>query len=166
MNKITPDLIFSYWIYAWFIIYYIIITVSITKTNIIIQNANPFIILYIALIENILSLFYLFFSTYDLSISFVYLLMLLLLKVLPIYLLTSVKAPINIFSNIVITILIVLIYFLYVEVINSISVIKLYKNIMNSIIMKKNNTPFFHIYSKLSSCIQYLLKKKSLDYLN
>lgn len=148
MNKITPDLIFSYWIYAWFIAYYIIITIS-TKRNIIIQDANPTIILYVALFENILSLFYLFFSTYDFSLSFVYLLMLLLLKVLPIYLLSKTNIPINILPNIVISLTIIIIYLGYVEIIKNISVIKLYKDIMKSIILKENKTPFFKLYSLL-----------------
>lgn len=155
MNRITPDLIFSYWIYAWFIAYYIIITIS-TKRNIIIQNANPTLVLYIALIENIISLFYLFLSTYDFSLLFIYLLMLLLLKVLPIYLLfkEGERAPVNILPNIAISLVITIIYLGYVEIIKGISVIKLYANIMKSIIMRENKTPFFKFYSLVEQQFQ------------
>ena len=151
--NITPDIIFSYWIYAWSILYYIILVkkmktnITSTSTSSFIKYANPTILLYFALIENICSLFYIFLSTFDFSISFLYIVMLLLLKVLTIYLLRH--APINIPINVLLSTGIFLLYVIYVQGFRKISVMNLYRDIYKSIILRENKTPFFWIYHKL-----------------
>jgi hypothetical protein len=151
---ITPDLIFSYWIYAWFLFYYIVIIFFQHKKTMktFIEITNPSIILYAALIENIFSLVYIFLSTYDLTIFLLYVLMMLLLKVLPIYLLR--KAPLNIKVNTIICICVFLCYVFYVQVIRKINVMNLYISIYKSIILRENKTPFFKIYNNIFSWLK------------
>ena len=142
---ITPDKIFSYWIYVWFLLYYIIYKTGTVK-SVFIQYANPTIMLYFALIENIVSLILIFLSTFDFSITILYTIMLFLLKVLPIYLLKD--APINILQNILISIILFVIYLAYLKYRGK-SALKIYTNIYESIIKKENKTPFFRIYTFL-----------------
>jgi hypothetical protein len=159
--NITPDIIFSYWIYVWFLCYYIVIVFNKNNKNknknnnnkhVFTEIANPTIILYAALVENIFSLLYIFLSTYNFSIFLLYVIMMLLLKVLPIYLLR--EAPINIKLNIFVSICIFLLYVFYVQFIRKINVINLYVDIYKSIILQENKTPFFWIYNNMFSTMK------------
>lgn len=74
-NLITPDLIFSYWIFAWFIIYYICIIFNIglyIKTNF-----NPLLALFIALFLNFIQSCYIIYKIHDFNFFYKFLFMIL-----------------------------------------------------------------------------------------
>jgi hypothetical protein len=88
------DYFFSYWIMVWFIIYYFIIKTniirSITKENVK-NNFNPKFALYIALFENLCIFIYLLFHKPNVQIICKYMLMIIIFKVIPLYLLQDEK---------------------------------------------------------------------------
>jgi hypothetical protein len=150
MDIIRPDFIFSYWIFLWFIIYYFSpITYTIKK------YINPFFGLLIALIENIISFIYISIKTKNILIISYYLLMMLLMKGLPIYLLYSHNYNyINYKTDISAFIFVFLIYNIYLSI-NNTNIIEIYKSINKSIFNGENKTPIFYLMTKLSTILNY-----------
>jgi len=150
MDIIRPDFIFSYWIFLWFIIYYFAAIPSTIKKYI-----NPFFGLLIALIENIISFIYISIKTKNILIISYYLLMMLLMKGLPIYLLYSHNYNyINYKTDISAFIFVFLIYNIYLSI-NNTNIIEIYKSINKSIFNGENKTPIFYLMTKLSTILNY-----------
>jgi hypothetical protein len=124
-NKVRHELLFSYWILAWAILYYFLYMIK--SSNIIIKNIltwfNPTIALYISLLYTIISFFYLLVYYPDIQLLYFVILMCLSIKVFPIYLLLGTK--INIKSNIISSIAFFIIYSLYLYS-NNISIYDIY----------------------------------------
>lgn len=80
---ISPIFLFSYWIFAWFLLWYIFVLFGQTKSVI---CWNPFLALALALVENVMSWFWLIWKGADSVVVVQYLCMILLIKALPLYL--------------------------------------------------------------------------------
>ena len=80
---ISPIFLFSYWIFAWFLLWYVFVLFGQTKSVI---CWNPFLALALALVENVMSWFWLIWKGADSVVVVQYLCMILLIKALPLYL--------------------------------------------------------------------------------
>jgi hypothetical protein len=77
-NLITPDLAFSYWIFAVFIIYYLLIIFNIKPCF------NPLLALCIALFFNSIQIVYIYSITYNFNLFIRYFFMMMIFKGIPI----------------------------------------------------------------------------------
>jgi len=101
LGHLRFDYLFSYWIYAWFLIYYFIDTSSGSKISTFIKRRlNPKFALYVALTENLVTLPIMIYFGVGISILLKYIAMIFIVKVLPILLIwkNPVKWPQDIYT--------------------------------------------------------------------
>lgn len=147
-NFLRVDFLFSYWIFAWFLLYYSASHSSIAQKSAVLW-INPKIALYIALIENITTVVIIGQKcTFD--ILFKYIAMLLCVKVLPIYLLRNTK--INWIRDIVGTIALFVIYLGWLYY-NETTLWDVYSRTWRSISRGDNKTPFFAALNWISGTV-------------
>lgn len=142
---ITIDQVFSYWIYIWFIAYYVL-----NKT---IYIPNPTIALWLVLICSIsmcLSLINRVDNTTIVALSII----LLLSKGIPLFLLRNEN--VNIRNDVGLSIVLFVLYCVYVNIIYDTNPYKIYKAIQTSVVKNNNNTPIMYIFTKIRSNYNYL----------
>ena len=145
------DYFFSYWIVIWFILYYFITKTNIihTKTKTTIRNNfNPKFALYIALFENICIFIYLLFHKPTISLMVKYILMMIVLKVIPLYLLQEEKIVLP--NDLLPVSGLFVIYNVYLRFLQT-SLYTIYKSSAHYLIKGSNQTPFFHLLEQLGS---------------
>jgi hypothetical protein len=144
-GSIRPDFLLSYWIFAWFLLYYFLDTVAIHNENMsytkwIHDRMNPMIALLFVLSENIFTFVYMIFQKVEFKILLKYLVMMLSIKIIPIYCIRNY--PIRLFDNILSFLGILGIYLIYLytqgEAISSV-----YNRTFTAIKHVSNQTPFF-----------------------
>ena len=141
---IRPDFLFSDWMFMWALIY-LIANIYTPKSNIhknIVKYGNPLIIFIIALIENGYLLGLIIFETKNWVLATKFIIMLLVTKIIPIYLLY--KKPVNIVYNILIFCIIFTIYNLHLYI-NNTNIYKIYQNTNMYVLNNESKTPFFMI---------------------
>jgi len=149
------DFYLSYWIFLWAVIY--ILLNRYTKEtpltnkyiNYFIQNCNPLIAICIALVITIFSLLLLIIYKSSLLNIVLYVLLIITIKIIPIYFLLYLKPnPFisNVESNIITTLFVFIVYNLYLKI-NGISMYKFYRESTNKIIQGK--TPFFNLIKNI-----------------
>jgi hypothetical protein len=132
---ISPDLILSDWIFAWFIIYYIFQK----KLG---DDYNPYYALYAGLI---LSLLIMVATIKDAQFLFFYFIMIFSIKIIPMYLIRKTRyTP----SKLLIFAAVFIFYNIYLTI-RQTNIIQVYKDIFNSLQKRDNNTPVFYMLSKL-----------------
>lgn len=145
------DYFFSYWILLWFLIYYFIIKTNLidskSKSNIQ-TNFNPKFALYIALFENLCVFIYLLFHKPTIDIIIKYVIMMVVLKVIPLYLLEEEK--IDLPKDLVSVSGLFVIYNFYLASLKT-SLYTIYKSSREYIMKGSNKTPFFHLIKSLGS---------------
>lgn len=134
---ITADLLFSYWLFVWFLIYYIM-----AKTVKGVGFANPLIAFVIVFIVNTFICLYLLSYNKNYLGIIVFIVLNIIIKVIPIILL--IGEPIHIWNNICITLFVFLLYNLYLYY-NNTDIFTIYNLTVDSIINNKNNTPILHL---------------------
>ena len=132
---ITPDLLFSYWIYVWFILFYFTKQWSLDT-----PIPNPHLVFWIALIENLITWIFLVQFHAKYSILLKYLFIILLIKGIPLYLMRKIKVHwIQDLENIVI---VFAIYNAYLWL-RSTNIIEVYLYVYKSVVKGSSNTPLF-----------------------
>lgn len=134
---IRIDYVFSYWIFGWFLLYYMNIT-----------KYNPFFALLISLIENIVLLILMIYYSVSIKSIISFILINLFIKILPILYLRKSKIKL---SDIIVTCILFLIYLVWLYVNNKISI---QKEIVNSLINEKSETPIMYWINKLEKYIK------------
>jgi hypothetical protein len=147
--NITFDKLFSYWVFAWFIFYYISVHYKIFPFIL----PSPIIGLYVGFIENLFVFFILIQSKVNTVEYAKYMLQILITKGIPLYLLG--KLPVKIPQDIYSFLIIFSIYLLYLQY-NETNVISVYKETEKSIIEGKNETP---LYKFIDSIYKYYINK-------
>lgn len=124
---VRPDLIFSYWIYLWYILYVFKVI-----------KYNPKLAIIFGIIENltVLILMYIYGTKKLLVILFT--IMFIILKIIPLYTIWNVK--INLKYDSINTLLLFLIYLMWVSV-NNLSLKNALNSTKNLILHNKNTTP-------------------------
>ena len=138
-----PDLLFSYWIFVYFLFYYFINKSSSLSSKWVSEHMNPIYLLYVALLENIFTFLFILLVKPNYLIIIQYLFMMFLVKILPIYLLWNIPIK-HKMENIGICILCFGIYLFYLFL-NNTDIIKIYKRTFTSIIQNQSDTPLFYL---------------------
>lgn len=126
------DLVFSYWMFFWYILY----AFKFTKYS-------PKFIIGLGIIENFIMLLLMFYYKTK-SITIIYFIIInFFIKIVPFYMMLNEKIKI---SDIYATIVIFLIYSLWVYL-NGETVIEYHNKIFDSLIYNKNETPFMSLMS-------------------
>jgi hypothetical protein len=139
---ITPDLLFSYWIFGWFVIYYIIHRFSHIHW---LQIINPFFVLLIDVIFYIAFMIILLYQGGFQSWFPLFLCMGILFKFIPLYLVYPDKR--NMKYNMICMFILIVLYLFYLWLRNT-NVISVYTDTMNSLVHGKNDTPFMYLVHK------------------
>lgn len=139
-----PDLLFSYWIFTWALIYFFIFVFFRKRgewrlLHFIIRNFNPFFVFVFAIFENIAMLFFMIYKRVDFTILVLFCTMMFFTKIIPVVLLSF--APINGLSNILSILVVFIIYNLNL-LLNDTNVFNVYIGSYNAIVEEK--TPFIH----------------------
>ena len=134
MAALRGDLVFSYWIFVWYILYKFKLT-----------KYSPKFALLFGIIDNIIMLFLMIWFGSNKRTIFYFILINSLIKVLPYY--TLIKDKIKL-SDIYFTCLLLLIFVLWLHI-NKQSLIGNIKLIHNSLLYNKNETPFLSLLENI-----------------
>ena len=120
------DLIFSYWIFAWYLLY-------ITK----ITRYSPKFIIILGIIENMILLFFMIQNGSTIETIIKFIVINTFIKILPYY---SIRNDKIIKKDIVASIVLFIIYIVWLYI-NKETLLQKYNKIYNSLIQNKNDTP-------------------------
>ena len=153
-GRIRADFLFSYWIFAWFLVYYFLDTVAIrtgkaSYTKWMYEHLNPIIALVIALAENLLTFFYMMYLNVGIIILLKYLAMMFFVKALPIYCIRNY--PIHLFDNILAFLILFILYLIYLYTQGE-TLASVYTRTFTAAKNGSNKTPF---YSLISSILRF-----------
>jgi hypothetical protein len=144
MYNLRPDLFFSYWIYAWFLIYYIVITTDVFRyKGFFIKYMNPLLSMSIALIENLITFVYLWSINVNTITLCKYLAIIILIKIIPIYLLLNKPFYLN--YSIISSVSLFILYLLYMQLLGK-NVINIYKESNRYLQKGEIKTPLFRLF--------------------
>jgi len=145
------DYFFSYWIIVWFILYYFVIKSnaldSKSKQNIQ-TKFNPKFALYVALFENLCIFIYLLFHKPKMNILIKYVIMMIVLKVVPLYLLEEEKIVLP--NDLLPVSGLFVIYNIYLAFLET-SLYTIYRSSAHYLIKGSSKTPFFTLLSTIGS---------------
>ena len=128
------DLVFSYWLFFWYMLYIYKFT-----------QYNPKILLKIGILENIIMLFMMFRFETKIETMIKFILINTFIKFIPYY--TIINTTVRI-KDLVAGIIIFIIYIIWVYV-NGYSIIEYHNKIFESLIQDKNETPFMFLFKKI-----------------
>lgn len=130
------DLVFSYWMFFWYILYSLKVT-----------EYSPKFIIGLGIIENlIMLLLMLYYKTKPLTIIY-FIIINFFIKIIPFYMMLNERIKI---SDIYATIILFIIYSLWVYL-NGETVIEYHNKIFESLIYNKNETPFLSLMNYLQN---------------
>jgi hypothetical protein len=136
---VRPDLIFSYWIYLWYILYLFKII-----------KYNPKLAIILGIIENLIVLILMYIYNTKKIFVILFTIMFIILKLIPLYTISRSKI---IFKYDSLNILILFIIYLIWVSMNNLTIRDAFNNTKNLILYNKNTTPgmiFLHyIYLKM-----------------
>jgi len=154
MDFIGPDLLYTYWVYAWVLIYFGILYSNpwrwnpkqISKFKL---YANPIIGVMISLLDAIISCFFLFatISNHRFKILSLYLAMTFVVKIWPFWMLSWEFSNMRIYLKSFLVSF--LFYFLYIHLRGK-TILEIYRNTMTSLQTGKNQTPFFYLFANFN----------------
>ncbi len=136
------DFVFSYWVFAWFLLYYFKLT-----------SFNPLFALEIATIENIILLFLMIYYKVSIFNIISFLFINFFIKVLPLIYLWNIK---TVKRDIIASIILFLIYLLWLFINNKKNALKIQYEIYESLLHGKSDTPFLALTKKLK---KYFVKE-------
>ena len=134
MKSLRPDLIFSYWIYLWYVLYFLKIV-----------SYSPKFALILGLIDNIVMLLLMMrFGTSKKTII-LFIIINTIIKIIPLYYLINEKIRL---TDIYFTILLFTIFLIWIHV-NKQTLVGNIKLMHDSLLYSKNNTPFIYLFNKI-----------------
>lgn len=128
------DLVFSYWIFFWYILY----ALKYTKYN-------PKLVIGLGIIENFIMLLFMFYYDTKLNTIIKFLIINFFIKIVPFYMLLNDTIKI---TDIYATIVLFIIYSIWVYL-NGETVIEYHNKIFESLIKSKDETPFMSLVNYL-----------------
>lgn len=146
---ITWDLLFSYWLFSWFLIYYAFLHISGRGFifTFIKKAMNPIMGLIIASFENVVTLILLSYSNSNMLTLLKYSFSILLFKFLPIYLLSYFQ--VNIVYSFIAFLAAFAVYLIYI-IYKDQDLLSIYRFTFDALESNRNDTPFFKLLSKFS----------------
>lgn len=141
-GNLRIDWLFSYWVYVWFLIFYFTMGVRNSPSAMYIQRyLNPTLALYFALFENILTFVYIIMVNPEIIIVVKFLLMMLVIKILPIYLIRDKKIH---FTNDIYTLILIFGLYNVWLWINDTTIYEVYEHTIQAVSSGDNKTPFYN----------------------
>ena len=134
MVALRADLVFSYWVYVWFILYFLNYT-----------KYSPKFALTLGLLDNIVMLFLMILWSTSLKTIIWFIIINTLIKVVPFYYLRNELFKMK---DIYVTMGLFFIYIIWLHI-NNQSLVGNIKVIYNSLLYGKNETPFMSLLSKI-----------------
>ncbi len=134
------DLVFSYWIFAWYLLY-------IYRFPIFITNYSPKFAIGLGIIENIFTFLFMYFFGSSRKTLIMFVIINTIIKLIPFY--TLINETIQ-WKDIYASILLFLIYAVWVYV-NGKSVIEYQNKILNSLAQNRNETPFMYFLNRIQA---------------
>jgi len=131
---IRPDLIFSYWIFVWFLLYWCKIT-----------TYNPKYLLIIGIVENLITIIISIYYKTSFVYIFYFIVIMIIMKLIPLYLVWN---NYNNIADISVSIFIFMLYDVWL-IINKTNVIIIQEKILDSIIKEKNRTPVLWLINEM-----------------
>lgn len=132
------DLVFSYWIFAWYLLY-------IYRFPIFITNYSPKFAIGLGIIENIFTFLFMFYFGASRQTLFMFVIINTMIKLLPFYTLRNETIQLK---DIYATILLFSIYAIWVYI-NGESVIEYQNKILNSLAQNRNETPLMYFIERI-----------------
>jgi hypothetical protein len=151
MSYIEPSFIFSYWLFGWFIIY--MISKYIPSLKWVHNFTNPLYGFYFGVLEMLIQIFLIYQYNFKWKTIGYFILVMILFKIIPILLL--LKEPVNSYWNSIFLISLFFIYVFYL-VLSGTNIYNIYREISDSIINEKNNTPFMYMIHKIEILLSNL----------
>jgi hypothetical protein len=145
---VSPDYLFSYWIFAWFLIYYNIDAFHNGATAFIKRHCSPLLGLWIALLFNVYEISYAMFLKFDALLFSKFAIMILLVKAIPIYLLYRKGTSIHWFNDFIALTIVFTVYNIYLYS-NGVNPNHVYTETEKSLTNGDNKTPMFYLMDKL-----------------
>lgn len=146
---IPSELIISYWIFIWFVIYVLASWNKNTEIGkYIYENTNPIFLFLLGLLMNIITLGMILYYNPLHLIILKYIFLIFFIKLLPIWFLMQQK--IVFYPNLVFSVLFIILYCFYLWYKKTNPYI-IYKNLTKSVIHDENNTPFNYYLNLLYS---------------
>ena len=146
-DSIHWTFLFSYWIFFWFLFYFLTFTVSSPIIEKIQQNFNPLLALYLALIENLVSIGMLIYYQARAVIIWKFLFVVFLFKGIPIYLLRHTK--IHWMNDSIIVILLFFLYLFYLYL-SGTNISQIYHDTFQHVIKNDTKTPAFSFLREIN----------------
>lgn len=134
------DLVFSYWIFAWYLLY-------IYRFPIFITNYSPKFAIGLGIIENIFTFLFMFSFGSSRKTLIMFVIINTIIKLIPFYTLRNETIQ---WKDIYASILLFLIYAVWVYV-NGKSVIEYQNKILNSLAQNRNETPFMYFLDRIQA---------------
>jgi hypothetical protein len=145
---ITPDLIFSYWLFFWALIYAVLTPKTLGLSPYVYESMNPIVGLWIGMTYDILELLYLWINySSHISILLKLTLIIIIIKIIPIFLLMHKK--VRVVNNLFFVLGLFIIYNIYLYA-NNTNLKKVYTGINKSLRDNLNNTPLMWVLSKIA----------------
>lgn len=136
MGVLRADLVFSYWIYVWFILYFFHIT-----------NFSPKFVLILGLVDNIIMLILMLYFGSSGKTIFLFIIINTIIKVVPLYYLKNQNIKLK---DIYFTCILFIIFIIWLHI-NKQYLIGNIKLIHDSLIYNKSQTPFMRLIQKIEN---------------
>jgi hypothetical protein len=152
---VAQDLLFSYWLFAWFLIYYNIGIYSNPVAKFISKNMSPLLAFHVA------TLFVLYETQFiltnsDFTTLMKFLSVALITKGIPTYLLMRMNSKVNFFPDLGIFIILFGLYNLHLYF-RGTNIIKVYSTVEKNFENNQNRTPIFLLFEYISSLLRKYL---------
>lgn len=134
MAALRADLVFSYWIFVWFILY---------KLNVI--PYNPKFVLIVGLFDNLIILILMFLFTLKIETIVLFIIINTAIKIIPLYYLKNETIKLK---DIYFTILLFIFFIIWLHI-NKQSLKGNLKIIINSLLYNKGETPFINLINNI-----------------
>lgn len=136
MAVLRPDLVFSYWVYIWYLLYAFKIT-----------TYSPKLPLMLGLLDNIIMLGFMVFYGTSLETIFYFIIINTLIKIMPLYYLRneSIKS-----KDVLLTCLLFIVFIMWLHI-NKQSLIGNIKLVHDSLLLGQNKTPFMQFMNKVKN---------------
>ena len=159
-GNLRADFLFSYWIYAWFLLFYFTPDDSPkgTPSALIKKYLNPAFALYFALVENLatFAVMWVYVVQWDILLKFIA--MICFVKLLPLYLLRNY--PIRWERDLAILMGVFALYTVYLYW-NETDLLEVYTRTVESVRQNKPYTPFFRLLDTISGVIRSVFESVS-----
>lgn len=152
-GNFRPDILFSYWIFAWFLFYYFLARR--------VRWLNPRLALMLGTFENVAVLVILFWVSARAEIIALYLLMMICVKIWPLWLVWNTPHPRWLATEAAVFCVFFAIYWFWLYI-QDMNILDIYVRTFRAIVSGSNQTPFFRVVRAAISSIRMVLSRVGL----